>query len=67
MNAVASCPSDHAVAVRFVIASTPISTASARPATRPKSCADPDTVDLPTALVREFEKNAWFLRASLEA
>ncbi len=29
--------------------------------------ADADTVDLLTALAEEFEKNAWFLRASLEA
>jgi starvation-inducible DNA-binding protein len=27
---------------------------------------DTDTVDLLTAIVTEFEKNAWFLRASLE-
>ena len=29
--------------------------------------ADTDTVDLLTGVVSEFEKNAWFLRASLEA
>jgi len=29
--------------------------------------ADTDTVDLLTGVVTEFEKNAWFLRASLEA
>jgi starvation-inducible DNA-binding protein len=29
--------------------------------------ADADTVDLFTRLVQEFEKHAWFLRASLEA
>jgi starvation-inducible DNA-binding protein len=29
--------------------------------------ADTDTVDLLTAVVSEFEKHAWFLRASLEA
>jgi starvation-inducible DNA-binding protein len=29
--------------------------------------ADTDTVDLLTAVVSEFEKNAWFLRASLDA
>lgn len=28
---------------------------------------DTDTVDLLTGIVTEFEKNAWFLRASLEA
>jgi starvation-inducible DNA-binding protein len=28
---------------------------------------DPDGVDLLTRIVSEFEKNAWFLRASLEA
>jgi starvation-inducible DNA-binding protein len=28
--------------------------------------ADTDTVDLVTGIVSEFEKNAWFLRASLE-
>jgi len=28
--------------------------------------ADTDTVDLLTQIVSEFEKNAWFLRASLE-
>jgi starvation-inducible DNA-binding protein len=28
--------------------------------------ADADTVDLFTRLVQEFEKHAWFLRASLE-
>jgi starvation-inducible DNA-binding protein len=27
---------------------------------------DQDTVDLLTGIIREFEKNAWFLRASLE-
>jgi starvation-inducible DNA-binding protein len=27
---------------------------------------DQDTVDLLTGVIREFEKNAWFLRASLE-
>ena len=27
---------------------------------------DADTVDLLTGIVTEFEKNAWFLRASLE-
>jgi starvation-inducible DNA-binding protein len=27
---------------------------------------DPDGVDLFTRIVSEFEKNAWFLRASLE-
>lgn len=29
--------------------------------------ADTDTVDLLTGIISEFEKNAWFLRASLEA
>jgi starvation-inducible DNA-binding protein len=29
--------------------------------------ADADTVDLLTGIISEFEKNAWFLRASLEA
>jgi starvation-inducible DNA-binding protein len=29
--------------------------------------ADTDTVDLLTGIVSEFEKNAWFLRASLES
>src|SRR3954469_20484248 len=29
--------------------------------------ADTDTVDLFTQVITEFEKNAWFLRASLEA
>ena len=29
--------------------------------------ADTDTVDLLTGVVTQFEKNAWFLRASLEA
>jgi starvation-inducible DNA-binding protein len=29
--------------------------------------ADTDTVDLLTGIVTEFEKNAWFLRASLES
>ena len=29
--------------------------------------ADTDTVDMLTGVVSEFEKNAWFLRASLEA
>ncbi|RYZ06477.1 MAG: DNA starvation/stationary phase protection protein Dps [Myxococcales bacterium] len=29
--------------------------------------ADTDTVDLVTAVISEFEKHAWFLRASLEA
>ena len=29
--------------------------------------ADTDTVDLLTGVVSEFEKNAWFLRASLDA
>ena len=28
---------------------------------------DQDTFDLLTAIVQEFEKNAWFLRASLES
>jgi starvation-inducible DNA-binding protein len=28
---------------------------------------DTDTVDLLTGIVTEFEKNAWFLRASLES
>jgi len=28
---------------------------------------DPDTVDLLTEVITEFEKNAWFLRASLES
>jgi starvation-inducible DNA-binding protein len=28
--------------------------------------ADIDTVDLMTGIVSEFEKHAWFLRASLE-
>ncbi len=29
--------------------------------------ADTDTVDLTTAVISEFEKHAWFLRASLES
>jgi starvation-inducible DNA-binding protein len=29
--------------------------------------SDTDTVDLFTGIVTEFEKNAWFLRASLES
>jgi starvation-inducible DNA-binding protein len=29
--------------------------------------SDTDTVDLLTGIITEFEKNAWFLRASLEA
>ena len=32
-----------------------------------ESQADTDTVDLFTTVVTEFEKNAWFLRASLES
>jgi starvation-inducible DNA-binding protein len=28
---------------------------------------DTDTVDLLTSIVTEFEKNAWFLRASLDS
>lgn len=28
---------------------------------------DTDTVDLLTAIITEFEKHAWFLRASLES
>lgn len=28
--------------------------------------ADIDTVDLLTGIITEFEKNAWFLRASLD-
>jgi starvation-inducible DNA-binding protein len=28
---------------------------------------DQDTVDLLTGIIVEFEKNAWFLRASLES
>ena len=31
------------------------------------SLGDTDTVDLLTSIVTEFEKNAWFLRASLES
>jgi starvation-inducible DNA-binding protein len=31
-----------------------------------ESQADTDTVDLFTTVITEFEKNAWFLRASLE-
>ena len=30
-----------------------------------KSLGDTDTVDLLTGVVTEFEKNAWFLRATL--
>jgi len=32
-----------------------------------ESQADTDTVDLYTGVITEFEKNAWFLRASLES
>jgi len=32
-----------------------------------ESQADTDTVDLFTTVITEFEKNAWFLRASLES
>ena len=32
-----------------------------------ESQADTDTVDLFTGVITEFEKNAWFLRASLES
>jgi len=32
-----------------------------------ESVSDTDTVDLLTGMVTEFEKHAWFLRASLEA
>ena len=32
-----------------------------------ESQADTDTVDLLTTVITEFEKNAWFLRASLES
>lgn len=32
-----------------------------------ESNADTDTVDLFTTVISEFEKNAWFLRASLES
>ena len=32
-----------------------------------ESQADTDTVDLFTSVITEFEKNAWFLRASLES
>jgi starvation-inducible DNA-binding protein len=30
-------------------------------------CDDPDTEDMLTLVITEFEKNAWFLRASLES
>ena len=34
--------------------------------TAAEGLGDTDTVDLFTQIVTEFEKNAWFLRASLE-
>ena len=48
-------------------ASRPTSTGRASRASVGREAGDTDTVDLLTGVITEFEKHAWFLRASLEA